>query len=290
MKNIIYALIILIAVFACKKDEVALKKPGYFILTELKSPQLKNARIDSVKTQFSLGDIKASKEYYFILSNGGDNPIYDVEFKSDNPAFKVFPEKINELAGAKTVNNLIPLISLNVIHGTQLNGIGYTNLLPMNINSATITISGKIIENGDSVKIASTYSFKVNAKVMDVGIFAGDQEIDLTKPFASTSSNLGGLGFIRLYNVSSNKLTFKNTGNVDIHLTTYQQDNSIVIKGQPIPIATGSAIQLVIKQEFSTIELDSDGTITNDTRIQLGNNGKGYFGLYLNQMDTLKHN
>jgi len=284
MKKIAYLFLLLIAVLSCKKDDVVVQtKPGYFVLTELKSPHLKSATIDSVKTQFLLGDIKASKEYFFILSNGGDQSIYNVGFQSDNPAFKIFPEKINELAGSKAASNLIPLISLNVIHGTRLNGIGYTNLLPMNMNSATITICGKIIENGDSVEIKSTYSFQVNARVMDVSLFQDDKEIDLTKPFASTSSNLGGLGFIKMFRVSYANVTLQNKGNVDINSTSYTQDLSgAMVKGKPVMAFAGQPLQMDIKKGFTIIELDSDGTITNDEKIQIGNNGKGYFGLIFN--------
>lgn len=288
MKRIVYLFIIIVALFSCEKEKDVEIKPGYFILTELKSPHLKSAQADPIKNQFSLGNLKASKEYFFILSNGGESSIFDVQFSSDNPAFKVFPQKINELAGTKTASNLIPLVSLNVIHGTRLNGIGYSNLLPMGDNSATITISGKIIENGDSVKIESSYSFNVNAQVMDISIFKDDKEIDLTKPDASSSSNLGGLGFVRMYMVSTNKISIQNKGNVDIYLTNYSQDQfGTTTKSEVVPILTGQTIPFILTSEFSTIELESDGTIAPDDRIQLGNNGKGYFGFIYHKIDTV---
>lgn len=290
MKKIVYLFIIVIAVFSCKKEDVTPSTPGYFILTELKSPHLKSASADSLKTQFQLGDIKASKEFYFILSNGGDEPIFDVEFKSDNPVFQIFPEKIDELVGAKTVNNMIPLIALNVIHGLQLNGVGYTNLLPMNTNSSTVTISGKILKDGVAVDIKSTFSFKVNALVMDINLLKDNLPMDITKHSMSVSSNLGGLGFVRLYQVSTGNITLQNSGNVDINSTSYTQNNmGLMIKGGTLPLLKGNTLPLQLKSGLTIIELDSDGTITNDERIQLGNNGKGYFGFYNDKADTLRY-
>jgi hypothetical protein len=290
MKKIVYLFIIVMAVFSCNKEDAAPSTPGYFILTELKSPTLKNALVDSVKTQFLLGDVKASKEFYFILSNGGDEPIFDVEFKSDNPAFQLFPEKIDELAGAKTVNNMIPLIALNVIHGLQLNGVGYSNLLPMNSNASTVTITGKILQDGVAIEIKSTFSFKVNALMMDINLLKDNVPMDITQHSMSVSSNLGGLGFVRLYQVSTGNISLQNSGNVDINASSYTQNNlGLMIKGQTVPLSKGSSLPLQLKNGLTIIELDSDGTITNDERIQLGNNGNGYFGFYNDRADTLRY-
>ncbi|HET6558772.1 MAG TPA: hypothetical protein VFG54_15745 [Prolixibacteraceae bacterium] len=302
MKRIVSLFILIIVLFSCKVEieDVVQPKPGNFILTELKSPTLKSAPIDSVKTQFSLGDIKASKEYFFILSNGGDEPIYDVEFISDNPAFKIFPEKISELPGAGKSNTMIPLLSLNVIHGMQLNGIGYTDLLPMNLNSATITVTGKTTENGTVVDVSSAFSFNVNARIMDIVLYKDSKEVDLYKPSAFVSSNLGGLGFVRLFNISSGKTTLKNNGNVDISVVAFTQDpvNYQMVKGEASPLLKGNSLELTPQNGLTIFELNSDGTITNDERIQLGNNGKGYFGIYVTQttpgnvnpVDSLKTN
>lgn len=287
MKCTISLFILLLALFSCNVEieDVTLPKPGNFILTELKSPALKSAPIDSVKTHFSLGDIKASKEYFFILSNGGDEPIHDVEFSSDNPAFQIFPEKISELPGKDKSNSMIPLLSLNVVHGMQLNGIGYTDLLPMNLNSATITITGKTTEKGNEVAVSSSFTFSVNARVMDIVLYKDSKEVDLYNPSAFVSSNLGGLGFVRLFNISSGKTTIKNNGNVDISVVAYEQDplNYQMVKGTPSPLLKGNSLELTPQNGLTIFELNSEGTITYDERIQLGNNGKGYFGIYVTQ-------
>ena len=54
-----------------------------------------------------------------------------------------------ELLGSNTI---ILLIALEVVHGTQLNGVGYSELLPMGENLVTLSITGKTIENNDTIK------------------------------------------------------------------------------------------------------------------------------------------
>jgi hypothetical protein len=145
----------------------------------------------------------------------------------------------------------IPLGSLGIIHGTQLNGVGFTTLLPMDENSATLTITGRTVENGDTIDLSSDFDFSVHAKIMDIRLFEGEQEISLTDPVGSASMggvNYGGLGFIRYYHFTSNGMTIQNAGNVDIDIHVLEMD----------PL---------------------NGTITGDARIQLGNDGKGYFAI-----------
>lgn len=235
MRKLALLIITVLAVISCNKEKNEENlKPGYFVLTELKNSNLKKATTDTIKTEFLLGDLKASKEFYFILSNGGDEPIYNVSFESSNPAFQVYPQMIKELPGSKTNNYILPLVSLSVIHGTRLNGVGYANLLNMDLNSSTITVKGKIVENEDSTEIKTVFTFRLNAKIMDVSMFDNGKEIDITKPSGSVSSNLGGLGFVRFSMISSNNLTIKNTGNVPIKISTITQDKfGNEIKGTP---------------------------------------------------------
>jgi hypothetical protein len=276
MKTVILSFgIILFSLLSCKKEDNKdpQPRPGSFVLTELKQSNLKSANEDSIKTEFNLGDLLASKEFYFILSNAGDNPIYDVKFVSDNPAFTISPSYISTLYGTNSNSTMIPLISLGVIHGTKLNGIGYTSLLPMNQNSSTITVTGNIEEDGELVEIQSKFKFNVNAKVMNIALYDDNSEINLLKPAFSMSSNLGGLGFIRGYIFTTTKMKIKNTGNVTINCTLYPKGK----KDATYTLKVDSTAQFTLNQPNYFVELESNGTIADDNRIQLGNNGKGYF-------------
>jgi hypothetical protein len=259
-----------------KKDDIIEKKePGYFVLTELKN-SVKSSNTDyqlkSVQTTFDLGSLKASMTHSFILINGGDQPIFDIVLNTDNLAFTISPNAISLLEGNARFDNtsnsgFIPLISLGIIHGIHINGFGFTDLLPKGINTSLLTITGKTIDGNDTIKISSEFEFIVNARVMDIKLYANNYEIDLTRNYDGWSTTLGGLGFMRLYNVNSDSLEIENTGNVDIDLT-YGSNNEILEPNEKKQIKNIN--QMIFR-------LDGNGTIADNKRIQLGNDGIGYF-------------
>lgn len=282
MKKIFFYLLILsIFSISCEKYEPTIYRDGYFTLTQLQSSDLKSLKsdsiiTDSIKTEFKLGDLKASKEFYFILSNGSNHSIFDVTFESTNPAFKVYPEKITELPSSRTNQNMIPLISVNAIHGTRLNGVGYTDLMPMNMNYSEIKITGKIVEHCDTILVQSTFKFSVNAKIMDVTISNNNSEIDLT----NSGTIVCSMGTFRGYELPTPNITIKNIGNVDINYSIYTDKNATgkYEKGttQQIKVNESKDLQL---SYFSMVELESDGTITDGNRIKLDENGNGFFAI-----------
>ncbi len=260
-----------------KDDGIEMKEPGYFVLTELKN-SVKSSTIDSqlksAQAGFDLGDIKASMQYSFILMNGGDQPVFDITLKTNNPAFAISPAAISVLEGNVRFDNtsgsgFIPLVSLGIVHGTRINGFGFSDVLPMGTNTSVLTITGKTIDGSDTIEISSDFEFTVNAKVMDIKLYANYKEIDLTKNYGGHSTTLGGLGFMRTYWVSSGKLEIENTGNVAIDLT-YESNNEMLEPNEKkqIEISGGSNM---------TFSLDGNGTIADNNRIQLGNDGIGYF-------------
>ncbi len=260
-----------------KDDIIEMKEPGYFLLTELKNP-VKSSTIDSqlksAQAGFDLGDLKASMQYSFILVNGGDQPIFDIALTTDNPSFAISPGAISLLEGNARLGNtsrsgFIPLISLGIVHGTRINGVGFSELLPMGINTSVLTITGKTIDGSDTIDISSDFEFTVNAKVMDIKLYVDNSEIDLTKNYDGASTTLGGLGFMRLYRVKPGNLEIENTGNVTIDLT-YGGNKEMLKPNEKtqIEIFGGSNI---------TFSLDGNGTIADNNRIQLGNDGIGYF-------------
>jgi len=289
MKQIpIYVALILLAITACNKDDENNKSnAGYFSLTAINNTSVKSAQVisdGSIKSEFLLGDLKASKEFFFLLSNGGDNPIVDIKLKTDNPLFTIVPETISSLSGKSSAvnDNFIPLISLGILHGTRLNGVGYTDLLPMDENSATLTITGKTVENGQTIELASKYSFTVNAKKMDISLFGDGKPIDLLNPSGTTSSgrNYGGLGSLRMYEVKSSTLVMQNIGNVEISLIQIEMANNGTLKTlNAISILPNQSANINLTEWFNVLSLNSNGTISDDSRIQLGNDGKGYLSI-----------
>jgi hypothetical protein len=288
MKHLVIIAIVMQVIFiSCNKEDDIIEKdkddiiekmePGFFVLTGLKT-SVKSSYTDyqlkSAQTDFDLGDLKASMTHSFILVNGGDQPIFDILLNTDNPAFTISPGSISLLEGnarfdKTSGSGFIPLISLGIIHGIHINGVGFTDLLSKGINTSLLTITGKTIDGNDTIEISSEFEFAVNAKVMDIKLYVNNSEIDLTKNYGGSSTTLGGLGFMRLYHVSSGNLEIENIGNVDIDLT-YGSDNEILMPNEKKQIEM-SAGKIMI------FGLDGNGTIADNNRIQLGNDGIGYF-------------
>jgi hypothetical protein len=117
---------------------------GYFKLTQVGSPFTKStahATNISDEINFHLGDLKSSHEFYFILSNGGDNAVFDIRLETGHAQFTVSPSQISKLSGRDSSDGFIPLIAVGVIHGRQINGVGFAPLLAMGENTTTLTIN-----------------------------------------------------------------------------------------------------------------------------------------------------
>jgi len=270
----------------CNDEEVKKTKSGYFTLSPLKSPS--NGRIRSaneVTTDFDLGDLKASREFYFILGNGGENPITEITLETNDPRFIVSPQNIGSLPGTNSTGAIIPLISLGVIHGVQLNGVGFTDILEMGEHSIVLTIKGKTIENEILIDLESEFTLTINAKVMDIELSEVGNEIDLTNPLTFTSGVIGagGLGVVPGYALSSRIVTIKNTGNVDIRVIvkfvgdTETFHDIVIIPNQSSDFDLTHPIS--VEPIMTLFSLDGNGTVTNYNRIQMGNDGKGYFAI-----------
>ena len=283
LKYLAQIMLLIFAVSSCNKDNDEANKstPGYFILAELnnnESSSLKSTENISTST-FDFGDLKASKEFFFLLVNGGDEPIFNITLSTDNSQFNIRPSQIDQISGGTLLNiaentGIIPILTLGITHGTNLNGVGYDDLLPMGINTSVLTITGQTIDNGDTIEISNSFDISVNAQVMDIELYEGPDKINIANPNGSSSSNLGGLGFLRFYSVyDTSTISIKNIGNVAIDI--YYGDTDI--QNNHIMISQSDSISINPVDFHTVIVLDSKGTITDNSRIQLGNDGKGYF-------------
>ncbi|OJJ21582.1 hypothetical protein BKI52_13655 [marine bacterium AO1-C] len=300
----------LIATISCSKKaeeikptalEVKVKKPGQFGLAQMTTNQRirkqiingvtyipsetiqkpgKNQRTTNT-VSFDLGNLKASKSFYFILSNTGDTSITDITIESNNANFEVFPKSIDKLAPAGE-SNIVPLLEIGVIHGNRLNGVGFQSLLAMGDNSVEITLKGKTFGENGQENVELKAQIKLFAEVMDIKVFKAGNEVDLTKP--SFSSSFGGqesgLGWVWGYNVGNDPVSIENSGNVKIALeinpSALNSDSN-----QYYTIEVGEKLDLgeISNKEFKLFVLDGNGTVTNFERLRTGSDGKGYFVL-----------
>lgn len=131
MKTLNHIAPVILLVFilsSCNKnyEEVNEKKPGYFVLAELnnnKSSTLESSKSISA-SNFDFGDLKASKEFFFLLVNGGDEPIFNITLSTDNSQFDVNPSQLDELAGGTIINNaestgIVPILTFGIKHMGQ---------------------------------------------------------------------------------------------------------------------------------------------------------------------------
>ena len=287
LNNIVLVILLVFTILSCNKnnDELNNKKPGYFVLAELSN---KNSTIESAKrvstSNFDFGDLKASKEFFFLLVNGGDEPIFNITLSTDNSQFSVNPSQLDELAGGTIINNaestgIVPILTFGITHGTNLNGVGYDDLLPMGPNATVLTVTGQTINNGDTIDISSSFNFIVNVMVMDIELYKDGELINLENPIGSVSSNLGGLGFLRYYNAyDTSAISIKNIGNVAIDVYYGDADN----QDNFVTILQSDSVSINLTDFINVIVLDSKGTITDNSRIQLGNDGNGYLSIIKN--------
>lgn len=259
-------------------DEKDKKTPGSFNLTQVSSKKRADSNLikKSSLMGFDFGEVKASKEFYFLLSNSGDEPIFDIKLSTDVSSFSIIPTSVDYLSGGEESVGIIPMLTLGVTHGINLNGVGYSDLLLDGKNTSTLEVKGKTLDSGDTTEVFSRFDVSVFAKVMDVEIYENDSKIDLTSNNGSLGTNLGGLGFMRMYIIDqTSSFSVKNIGNTKIDLYYGNDDNQT----QMVTLNQSDSTTIDLTNDLNVIVLDSKGTITDNSRIQLGNDGKGYIAI-----------
>jgi hypothetical protein len=301
MKHLSLILIILQLIFiSCDKDSIEPNpiepkpietklRPGSFAITALRNPTTKQEPtqhdLKSVAIDYYLGDIKGTTNYSFILLNGGEQPIFDIKLFIQNPAFSITPGNISLLDINNSFINpsgqsMIPIISLNVTHGTHSNGIWYADILPIGHNSGVLKIYGKTLDGTDTIPVSAEFDFIVNAKVMDINLYFDNAKVPLQFSGISNDAIGRGLNQVRVYNVTDNtKVEIENIGNVDIGFNFGPK--YILLKPNE-----RKELELhdlyVANERFVRCRLDGGKTITDSRRIDLCNDGYGHFVIHSN--------
>ncbi|HEY3372147.1 MAG TPA: hypothetical protein VGK10_14930 [Prolixibacteraceae bacterium] len=285
MKKILYLVLFISLIQGCKKENSQDNVAGKFALN--RSINLKSANIinSSDSTNFVLDSIKSSRSFYFILSNVGQNDITDISISSDNASFIITPSTIQTLPGINSKNNtsLSQAISLDIVHGTRINGIGYTGILNMGDNYCTINIKGQTNDGQSNTTVNLTTKVKIYAKLMAISLYQGDTHFELTNPstrgMAASPFETGELNFFYYYN--NIPFVVKNTGNVsiDLSLANWPYTNTIAQNARLKPNDT-LTLKLNIDQG-GVIRLNSDGTIFDQQiqKLSLGADGNAYLTL-----------
>ncbi len=278
MKNKIVPALLIAVLFllnACTEKS----KSGYFVLTRLDTSAnaTSGSALKSLSADFDFGMLKASKEFYLLLSNGGDQPIFDIYLSSENESFSVFPSSIAKMQGkesdGESDGDVIPVITIGISHGIALNGVGYVPLLPYGTNSTELVIQGKTLDNGDTVDIESRFIISVTAMVMDIKFYNGESKIDLYNPDGYTTIKEGFAGLFN--NRGTNTVSLVNTGNVPIEVYYGDSWNP----DQHISVGLNDSVSVNLTLQTTVFALDGDGTIIDPEKVLLGSDGLGYFGI-----------
>ncbi len=258
--------------FSCKKDEEKVTPPssesGYFVVSSMSMSQASapNGRIATVPstTEFDLGSLRASKEYLFTITNGGAMPIFDVILTSNNAPFEITPKTIKTVPG-KNQTGIMPLLTVGITHGRQLNGTAKAPVLAMGQNTATIKLRGKTISNQDTIEVTGEFKVLVDAKVFGVKFLSGGQTPTQNEFLA--------------YKVSPSKgVTIVNTGNIKIHPRFEYGEYIWEVTGYKY-IKTVNEFDLEPGEEkditnfLAPIKYEGENTSYNDTYVHINDEG-----------------
>lgn len=127
------------------------------------SVQQVKAQADTVTGSFDFGNIPSTQNYLFEIRNTGSADIQNIQITSDNPGVAmVTPSLIGVLPTEGNGGGVIPLISVQVLHGRGLNGYGVAPTLPQGAFTFTLTASGTDTSGN---AIVTTAEVKLNVLV-----------------------------------------------------------------------------------------------------------------------------
>lgn len=95
-------------------------------------------------TFINLGCFFKSGNYYFILNNNSEYPIYNLKITSSNESFEVSPDSIGVLGFPGKSAGVTPIIRISVNHKSPLNTESESQALQRGLNTTTITLSGNV--------------------------------------------------------------------------------------------------------------------------------------------------
>lgn len=238
-------------------------------------------------SEYFLDTIKSSRTFYFIIGNNGQSEITDVTVTTDNENFIVAPTHIPLIPGANRDMLLNQVFSLDVLHGTRINGIGSAKFLNKGDNICNLSIKGKASYGRSSTSVSLNVRIKIYAELMSISLFQGRFEYDLnTRDVLMSGFGTYPIDEMKMfyYFTINPPVTIKNTGNVDIKMTlmSFDTGNPITQTAMIQPNDTLNLLLPIRESEYrdgGMIRLDSKGTVFDINKLNLGKDGAAYFAL-----------
>ncbi len=275
------SIILIMIIFASCNKEDSLNE-GSFKLQQITYLKNNTEQFQDASINFNLGDIYASKEFYFMLSNAGDYPITNINIVSSNEQFTISPAQIDTLSSTNN-NSFTQAITLGILHGKVLNGVGNAPNLEQGENTATLTITGTTYNGREYIDISFEVTINVVAKIADICVSTSSGAIDMTE-YCSFALYTAGL-----YNFCVNQtdfLTFQNTGNVTLNMNIKYMDTINWNEFQYIETNISPTESYTLdNNSLSSVILSFTGenaVVNQEKYITTDNQGVNYLGIKVN--------
>ena len=288
MRYIHTAMLLSAFLFAgCEKNAVAPTQEdssGNFAFTRLQGlgsntmqeEALRTARIvqrSIGKVQVSgidLGTIKNTTDFYFILTNVGHKNITDITLTSSNPKFLISPTFIDTLPPVESAT-LTTIVKITAVHGTAPSRVGYADLMSPGLNIDSVLINGRTKNNDNqNHDISFQAQLSLNAFLAAVKIMDGANEVDLKNPNGQTTLAAFPNITCTVYRLKNPLCTIENTGNVTLQLQSFTSEGVFLYNRTLEPTQSDTL------QVFSIAMIGTGGTITDQKRLRLSNDGNVY--------------
>ena len=233
---------------------------------------------------FELGSVKGSSTFYFLLYNVGFSPITDISIDFADSHFTAFPARMDTLFPGIDIG-LLPIVKVNVAHGTALNGVGSRPLLAMGNDTAILTIKGTTRTNdGKDLALTLSAGMAANALLLDIDVQDSRGSLPLASPDGRARGNFPeGLDEMPFYSAMGCTVTVKNTGNVQVAMKAWFQRVNVLDTAFDDTLAfaidVGGKAAIPRRSGRIVLSIDGNNTISDQSRLPLHPNGKCYFCL-----------
>lgn len=259
MKYLLILIVVVVSFLGCHRDEPAnilqpaTKSSGRFSI-QYANGLAKIAVVQIADTSvFDLGDLRGTKNYYFILENTGQTPITNISLTSNDTTIDVSPSSIIRL-DPKGTSGVIPIIKVTINHGTVIeNGIGTKPLQAMGSLSKLLHIQGSS-DSAVSLDVRlNLFSYLLNFDVL--------QHDSLVPQFGFFGQH------INEYDLADSVYSIHNTGNIPLAFRRIKSLNRFRPDTIFIPVGLTFADTIHAKNENHLfINMNPTNTVFDQTR------------------------
>jgi hypothetical protein len=229
---------------------------------------------------FDLGNLRATDEFFFLLSNAGGTSITGIDISSSNPAFEVTPTQISELSPDTGSGTITPIVRVTAVHGIASTGLSFADVLPSGPNSTVIAFNGTTTDSaGASVPVSLGAGVSVNAMVVDIEFTDPTGIVDETNGGGAAMLGVPEAtgGIVPVVNIYGD-LGLENTGSADITLSVSSMNDPLGFT--PTSLPPGGSLTFVAADYFEAgsnavlaLIIDGGGTVSDQSRLPILPNG-----------------